>query len=171
MASIFAQPGVPRLEQLKALLLPFFSQNVDGPHDWLDLQGPSELSDTVLSWLMEAPREAVELNIMCIYACMHACMHVCMYVCVNPIKYFLFFLDALGGHENLPAAAQPLPGDLAERAAARGQVARGGPHAGRAPSVGGRGHARGHDGSATDPGWDMTRVDKRKLTVGHRKVF
>ncbi|CAK9058337.1 unnamed protein product [Durusdinium trenchii] len=53
IAAVFAQPGVPKLEPLKALLLPFFPQTEDGPGDWLPLHGPSKLADAVSEWLTE----------------------------------------------------------------------------------------------------------------------
>ncbi|CAJ1395640.1 unnamed protein product [Effrenium voratum] len=51
--AIFAQPGVPKLEPLKAKLLPFFPQPVEGEGGWLSLDGPSLLADAVLEWLAE----------------------------------------------------------------------------------------------------------------------
>lgn len=53
IAAIFAQPGVPKLEPLKALLLPLFPQNEDGPGDWLQVDSPSKVADVVLEWLVE----------------------------------------------------------------------------------------------------------------------
>eukprot|EP00435_Cladocopium_sp_Y103_P071868 s317_g38.t1 len=53
IAAIFAQPAVPKLEPLKALLLPLFPQNEDGPGDWLQVDSPSKVADVVLEWLVE----------------------------------------------------------------------------------------------------------------------
>eukprot|EP00434_Breviolum_minutum_P004134 symbB.v1.2.003644.t1/scaffold203.1/size271217/36 len=53
IASIFAQPGVPKLEPLKALLLPLFPQTDEGPGDWLEVDSPSKVADAALEWLVE----------------------------------------------------------------------------------------------------------------------
>ncbi|CAE7275021.1 unnamed protein product [Symbiodinium sp. CCMP2592] len=56
VASILAQPGVPKLLPLKTKLLPLLPplpQSDDQPGDWVELDGPSPLADAVAEWLGE----------------------------------------------------------------------------------------------------------------------
>ncbi|CAE7672390.1 unnamed protein product [Symbiodinium pilosum] len=57
VASILAQPGVPKLLPLKTKLLPLLpplpAESDDQPGDWLTIDGPSKLADAVMEWLGE----------------------------------------------------------------------------------------------------------------------
>ncbi|OLP80656.1 hypothetical protein AK812_SmicGene38901, partial [Symbiodinium microadriaticum] len=56
VASILAQPGVPKLLPLKTKLLPLLPplpETDDQPGDWVELDGPSPLADAVAEWLGE----------------------------------------------------------------------------------------------------------------------
>lgn len=61
VASVLAVPGAPKLETLKAKLHHLFPQPdpaSQNPADWLNLDGPSEVGELVLEWIVEsAPGE------------------------------------------------------------------------------------------------------------------